>query len=144
MKRLFKIAEHDWNNRDLAIVYIDGEVYEDVTHAMCLQKYLNDIGEEEQLESLQFRPDFEQFSEISEMNDGQDVILAHRVDNVDSIYFIYGLNDGKEMSDNEIINLLGEVYPEYKIINDLEHDDSDNHEYNEEEQVEKGKQRIKD
>ena len=144
MKRLFKIAEHDWNNRDMAILYVDGEVYEDVTHAMCLQKYLNDTEEEKELESLQFRPDFEQFSEISEMNDGQDVILAHRVDNVDSIYFIYGLNDGKEMSDNEIINLLDEVYPEYKIINDLEHDDDDNHGYDEEEQIEKGKQRIED
>ena len=145
MKRLFKIAEHDWNNRDLAIVYIDGEVYEDVTHAMCLQRYFKDNDmDDEELESLQFRPDFEQFSEISEMNDGQDVILAHRVDNVDSIYFIYGLNDGKEMSDNEIINLLDEVYPEYKIINDLEHDDDDNHGYDEEEQVEKGKQRIED
>ena len=143
MKRL-KTAEHDWNNRDLAIVYIDGEVYEDVTHAMCLQKYFQDNDIEEELESLQFRPDFEQFSEISEMNDGQDVILAHRVDNVDSIYFIYGLNDGKEMSDNEIINLLDEVYPEYKIINDLERDDDDNHGYDEEEQVEKGKQRIED
>ena len=143
MKRL-KTAEHDWNNRDLAILYVDGKTYEDVTHAMCLQKYFQDNDIEEELESLQFRPDFEQFSEISEMNDGQDVILAHRVDNVDSIYFIYGLNDGKEMNDNEIINLLGEVYPEYKIINDLEHDDSDNHEYNEEEQVNKGKQRIED
>ena len=143
MKRL-KTAEHDWNNRDMAILYVDGEIYEDATHAMCLQKYFQDNDIEEELESLQFRPDFEQFSEISEMNDGQDVILAHRVDNVDSIYFIYGLNDGKEMSDNEIINLLDEVYPEYKIINDLEHDDDDNHGYDEEEQVEKGKQRIED
>ena len=143
MKRL-KIAEHDWNNRDMAILYVNGETYEDVTHAMCLQRYIKDNDIEEELESLQFRPDFEQFSEISEMNDGQDVILAHRVDNVDSIYFIYGLNDGKEMSDNEIINLLDEVYPEYKIINDLEHDDSDDHGYNEEEQIEKGKQRIED
>ena len=143
MKRL-KTAEHDWNNRDMAILYVDGEIYEDVTHAMCLQKYFQDNDIEEELESLQFRPDFEQFSEISEMNDGQDVILAHRVDNVDSIYFIYGLNDGKEMSDNEIINLLDEVYPEYKIINDLEHDDDDNHGYDEEEQIEKGKQRIED
>ena len=143
MKRL-KTAEHDWNNRDMAILYVDGETYEDVTHAMCLQRYIKDNDIEEELESLQFRPDFEQFSEISEMNDGQDVILAHRVDNVDSIYFIYGLNDGKEMNDNKIINLLGEVYPEYKIINDLEHDDSDDHGYNEEKQIEKGKQRIED
>ena len=74
MKRLFKIAEHDWNNRDLAIVYIDGEVYEDVTHAMCLQRYIKDNDIEEELESFQFRQDFEQLSEISGMNDSQDEI----------------------------------------------------------------------
>lgn len=144
MKRLVKRAEHDMNNRDTAIVYINGEVYEDVTHALCLQEYIKDNGLEEELESLQFRPDFKQFSEISEMNGGQDVILAHRVDNVDSIYFIYGLNDGEKMSDNEIIDILGEVYPKYKIINDFEHDNDDNHGYDEEEQVEKGKKRIED
>lgn len=144
MKRLVKRAEHDMNNRDLAIVYVDGQIYEDATHALCLQEYVKNNDIEEELKSLQFRPDFEQFSEISEMNGGQDVILAHRVDNVDSIYFIYGLNDGEKMSDNEIVNILGKVYPGYKIIDDLEHDVNDNHGYDEEEQVEKGKQRIED
>lgn len=144
MKRLIKRSEHDWNNRDTAIVYINGEVYEDVTHAICLQEYIEDNDIEEELESLQFRPDFQQFSEISEMNGGQDVILAHRVDKTDSIYFIYGLNDGKKMSNNEIVNILEKVYPGYKIINDLEHDNDDNHGYDEEEQVEKGKKRIED
>ncbi len=144
MKRLIKKAIHDMNNRDMAIVYINGEVYEDATHAMCLQEYIEDNNIEEELESLQFRPDFEQFSEISKMNGGQDVILAHRVDNVDSVYFIYGVNDGKKMSDNEIIDILDKVYPDYKIINDFEHDNDDNHGYNEKEQVEKGKQRIED
>lgn len=144
MKRLVKRAEHDMNNRDLAIVYVDGQIYEDATHALCLQEYIKDNDIEEELESLQFRPDFQQFSEISKMNGGQDVILAHKVDNVDTIYYIYGLYDGKEMSDNEIINILDKVYPDYKIINDLEHDVNDNHGYNEEEQVEKGKQRIED
>lgn len=144
MKRLVKRAEHDMNNRDLAIVYVDGQIYEDATHALCLQEYVKNNDIEEELKSLQFRPDFEQFSEISEMNGGQDVILAHRVDNVDSIYFIYGLNDGEKISDNEIVNILGKVYPEYKIIDDLEHDVNDNHGYDEEEQVEKGKKRIED
>lgn len=144
MKRLVKRAEHDMNNRDLAIVYVDGQIYEDATHALCLQEYVKNNDIEEELKSLQFRPDFEQFSEISEMNGGQDVILAHRVDNVDSIYFIYGLNDGEKMSDNEIVNILGKVYPGYKIIDDLEHDVNDNHGYDEEEQVEKGKKRIED
>ena len=144
MKRLVKRAEHDMNNRDTAIVYISGKVYEDATHALCLQEYVKDNNIDEELESLQFRPDFEQFSEISEMNGGQSVILAHRVDNVDSIYFIYGLNNGKKMSDNEIIDILDKVYPDYKIINDFEHDNDDNHGYDEKEQVEKGKQRIED
>lgn len=132
------------NNRDLAIVYINGEVYEDATHALCLQEYVKDNDIEEELKSLQFRPNFEQFSKISKINGGQDVVLAHKVDNVDIIYYIYGLYDGKEMSDNEIIDILGKIYPEYKIVNDFEHDNDDNHGYNEEEQVEKGKQRIED
>ena len=144
MKRLIKRAKHDMNNRDLAIVYINGEVYEDATYALCLQEYIKDNDIEEELKSLQFRPDFEQFSKISKMNGGQDVVLAHKVDNVDTIYYIYGLYDGKEMSDNEIIDILGKIYPEYKIVNDFEHDNDDNHGYDEEEQVEKGKQRIED
>ena len=37
------------------------------------------------------RPEVEQFAEVSKMYGGQDVILAHRVDRADSIYFIYGL-----------------------------------------------------
>lgn len=132
------------NNRDLAIVYVDGQIYEDATHALCLQEYVKDNDIEEELKSLQFRPDFEQFSKISKINGGQDIILAHKVDNVDTIYYIYGLYDGKEMSDNEIIDILGKTYPEYKIVNDFEHDNDDNHGYDEEEQVEKGKQRIED
>lgn len=132
------------NNRDLAIVYVDGQIYEDATHALCLQEYVKDNDIEEELKSLQFRPDFEQFSKISKINGGQDIILAHKVDNVDTIYYIYGLYDGEEMSDNEIIDILCKTYPEYKIVNDFEHDNDDNHGYDEEEQVEKGKQRIED
>ena len=44
MKKLLKKAAHDFNNRDMAILYIEGEIYEDATHAICLQKYLNDTG----------------------------------------------------------------------------------------------------
>ena len=143
MKRLMKQAIHDWNNRDVAIVYIDGMVYEDAVHGICLQRYFNDKGEDEDI-YLGTRPEVEQFAEVSKMYGGQDVILAHRVDRADSIYFIYGLRNGNEMSDSEIKADLSEVYPDYKIINDLEHDDNDNHGYNEEEQIDKGVQRIDD
>ena len=34
MKRLIKKSKHDWDNRDLAIVYVNGEVYEDAIHGM--------------------------------------------------------------------------------------------------------------
>lgn len=141
MKRLVKKSEHDWNNRDMAIVYIDGKVYEDATHGICLQRYMEDNNIDDTVD-LRFRPEVEQFSEISMMNDGQDVILAHRVDKTNEIYFIYGLKNGNDMSDSEIKADLSKVYPDREIINDMDHDDSDNHGYNEEEQVEKGMERM--
>ncbi len=141
MKRLIRKADHDWNNRDSAILYVEEEVYEDATHAICLQRYMEDNGIDNNL-GAKYRPEIEMFSEISKMHGGQDVILAHRVDNADTIYYIYGLSDGKEMSDNKIQYLLGEIYPEYKIVNDLEHDENDNHGYDEEEQTSKSMRRT--
>lgn len=143
MKRLIKKAVHDWNNRDVAIVYIDGTIYEDATHAICLQRYLDEIGMLEKVDTAN-RPEVEQFKEISKMDGGQDVILAHRVDNADAIYFVYGLKNGKEMSDSEIKSDLSDVYPDYEIINDLDHDDNDNHGYDENKQINKSKQRLED
>lgn len=141
MKRLVKHAEHDWNNRDVAVLYVEEKVYEDATHAICLQRYMEDNEIDNDLNAKD-RPEMEMFSEISKMHGGQDVILAHRVDNADTIYYIYGLCDGKEISDNKIQYLLGEVYPEYRIVNDLEHDDDDDHGYDEEEQTSKSIRRT--
>lgn len=141
MKRLVKHAEHDWNNRDVAVLYVEEKVYEDATHAICLQRYMEDNELDNDLNAKD-RPEMEMFSEISKMHGGQDVILAHRVDNADTIYYIYGLCDGKEISDNKIQYLLGEVYPEYRIVNDLEHDENDNHGYDEEEQTNKSIRRT--
>lgn len=141
MKRLVKRAEHDWNNRDVAVLYVEEKVYEDATHAICLQRYMEDNEIDNNLNAKD-RPEMEMFSEISKMHGGQDVILAHRVDNADAIYYIYGLYNGKEMSDNKIQYLLGEVYPEYRIVNDLEHDDDNDHGYDEEEQTSKSIRRT--
>ena len=138
---LIKESFHDWNNRDKAIVYINGEVYEDATHAICLQRYYTD-HEKNYKVYLGNRPDFEVFNDLSEMNGGQDVILAHRVDKADSIYFIYGLRNGKQMSNNEIKADLKKIYPDKKIYDDMEHDSDDNHEYDEDEQILKGIDRM--
>ena len=142
MKRLFKKAVHDWNNRDMAIVYVDGEVYEDATHAICLQRYFQDNDMADYKVYLGSRPQFEVFKDLSKDNNGQDVILAHRVDRADAIYFIYGLNDGRQLSDSEIKSDLEKIYPDRKIYSDMEHDESDNHGYNEQEQISKGVDRM--
>ena len=141
MKRLIKKSIHDWNNRDYAIVYFNGVVYEDATHGICLQRYIDDNSLDENID-LGNRPEIDQFKEISEINGGQDVILAHKVDNANEIYYIYGLNNGNEMTDNEIIEDLQKSYLNSKIINDLDHNDNDLHGYDEEEQVNKSSDRI--
>ena len=140
MKRL-KTATHDWNNRDMAIVYVNGEVYEDATHAICLQRYFQDNDMNDYKVYLGSRPQFEFFKDLSEDNNGQDVILAHRVDKAGAIYFIYGLNDGRQLSDSEIKSDLEKIYPDYEIINDLAHD-GNNHGYDEREQINKGVDRM--
>ena len=141
MKRLFKTAVHDWNNRDMAIVYVNGEVYEDATHAICLQRYFQDNDMNDYKVYLGSRPQFDIFKDLSKDNNGQDVILAHRVDKAGAIYFIYGLNDGRQLSDSEIKSDLEKIYPDYEIINDLAHD-GNNHGYDEREQINKGVDRM--
>ena len=84
MKRL-KTAEHDWNNRDTAIVYIGGTVYEDATHGICLKRYFQDNNMDDEDVYLGTRPEVERFSEVSKLNGRQEVILAHRVDKADAI-----------------------------------------------------------
>ena len=143
MKRLVKKATHDWDNRDLAIVYINGEVYEDSIHGICLQRYIedNNLKLNEDI-NLSCRPEIDQFKEISEINGGQDVILAHKVEKANAIYFIYGLRNGEEMTDEQIIADLKEIYSNYDIINDLDHDNNDNHGYDSEEQIGRGRDRM--
>ena len=120
MKRLKKIADHDADSRDAALVIVGDKVYENATHALCLNDIYKELGEKLYID-LQYRPDIEQFQIISDKKDTS-VILAHKVDNYDSIYYFYGYNDGNEMSDSEIESKLQKVFPKYNIKNDLEHE----------------------
>ena len=121
MKRLVKkVAEHDADSRDFAIVCVGDKIYENVTHAMCLNDIYKDLGKKLYL-NLQFRPQIEQFQIISDEEDTS-VILAHRVELDHSIYYFYGYNNGQEMSEEEIKNKLGNLYDGYEIKNDLEHE----------------------
>lgn len=138
MKRLVKNAKHDWHNRDTAIVIFGDKVYENTTHGMCLQQYLNDNNSIRKID-LGGRPEVEQFQTMSKKNDGQCVILAHRVDNSNAIYYIYGYDNGKEMSNSEVESELKKIFPDKEIINDLDHeDDGDNDGYDREKNIGKG------
>ena len=99
MKRLVKISEHDIPNRDFAFVYINGKFYEDSTHSMCLRQYYKEMKSDKKVKSYQYRPDIEQFIEISK-NDGP-VILGHHAKKHDGVFIIYGCIDGnlKEFDD---------------------------------------------
>ena len=46
MKRLIKKSKHDMPNRDDAVLYVDGQFYEDVNHALCIRKFLKDNNDE--------------------------------------------------------------------------------------------------
>lgn len=120
MKRLIrKEAEHDVDSRDYAIVCVGDKIYENVTHAMCLNDIYKDLGKKLYLD-LQYRPQIEQFQIISDEEDTS-VILAHRVDLDNSIYYFYGYSNGQEMSEEEIKSQLGKLYSDYEIRNDLDH-----------------------
>ena len=99
MKRLIKISEHDIPNRDFAFIYINGKFYEDSTHSMCLRQYYKEMKSDKKVKSYQYRPDIEQFIEISK-NDGP-VILGHHAKKHDGVFIIYGCIDGdlKEFDD---------------------------------------------
>ena len=45
MKRLKKIADHDADSRDAALVIVGDKVYENVTHALCLNDIYKELGE---------------------------------------------------------------------------------------------------
>ena len=133
MKRLKKIVFYDVVSRDVALVIVGDKVYENVTHALCLNDIYKELGQKIYVD-LQYRPDIEQFQIISEKKDTS-VILAHKVDNYDSVYYFYGYDDGKEMSDSEIESKLQKVFPKYNIKNDLEHEltpeEANSYDYNE-------------
>ena len=96
LKRLIKIAEHDFDNRDFAIVYINGKFYEDYTHMQCITQFLK----ENDITILQtdfiHRPQNDQFLELSKEY-GQ-IVLAHMVKAENAVYIIVGYDSGEMFS----------------------------------------------
>lgn len=130
MKRLIRKAGHDIHNRDTAILYIDGQFYEDVTHAAAFQQYLKDSGEKN-LKSVKMRPDFEYFEEYSKENN-VDIVLGHLVKKEDAVFLIYGFEDGIPVQFNSISNNLKSKFEDrynLPVEDEMSHDEGDYNPY---------------
>lgn len=130
MKRLIRKAGHDIHNRDTAILYIDGQFYEDVTHAAAFQQYLKDNGEKN-LKSVKMRPDFEYFEEYSKENN-VDIVLGHLVKKEDAVFLIYGFEDGIPVQFDSISNNLKSKFEDrynLPVKDEMSHDEGDYNPY---------------
>lgn len=130
MKRLIRKAEHDIHNRDTAILYIDGQFYEDVTHAAAFQQYLKDNGEKN-LKSVKMRPDFEYFEEYSKENN-VDIVLGHLVKKEDAVFLIYGFEDGIPVQFDSISNDLKSKFEDrynLPVEDEMNHEEDDYNPY---------------
>lgn len=130
MKRLIRKAAHDTHNRDAAILYINGQFYEDVTHAAAFQQYLKDNGIKN-LKSVKMRPDFEYFEEYSKEN-GIDIVLGHLVAKEDAVFLIYGFEDGIPVQFDSISNNLKSKFEDrynLPVEDEMSHDEGDYNPY---------------
>lgn len=130
MKRLIRKAAHDTHNRDAAILYINGQFYEDVTHAAAFQQYLKDIGDNN-LKSVKIRPNFNYFEEYSKEND-VDIVLAHLVEKEDAVFLIYGFEDGIPVQFDSISNNLKSKFEDrynLPVEDEMSHDEGDYNPY---------------
>jgi hypothetical protein len=129
--RLKKIARHDKSNRDFAIVYIDGEVIEAETHALCIDNYLNKKFNEHLDYSLNTRPDLEYIDNIDDKNSDflypkEKEDLRKIRDNIKQIGFAHGVDNTIYVEQNTlfnvdlntVINAIKNKYPDFDIYND--------------------------
>ena len=137
MKRLI-IAEHDIGNRDVAFIDINGKFYEDATHALCIRKYLKDIKSDIGLESYQYRPNIQDFSELSK--DGY-IVLGHLVKKEDGVFVIYAIENERFMEFDDIPKqYIDEISNHYSLpcYDDKKHEKTEeNNHYDYEENNEK-------
>lgn len=145
MNRLKKMAAHDIINRDAAILYVDGYIYEDVTHAACLQDFIDETDYDvEDVESLLNRPTFETFKTLSK--EFGPVVVAHLSKKEQGLFIDYAVIDGKGYEFDKIPNkYINELEKNYgvKAYDDSTHDDTKNP-YDENEQWEKAQQRFEE
>lgn len=121
MKRLITLSGHDVDDREYAILYINGEFIKSHTHSGCIKKYFDDHDIEYSDFGLYYRSDVE-----TTMNE-QDIIneyaFLHYVDGdkcpVDENTGIYiDVNSISGISLGELISKIQSQYPGMSIYND--------------------------
>ena len=147
MRRLLGIGNEDRKidvqNRDVAIVYINGIFYEDVTHAMCLKQFIDETGFDEDVNSLQFRPTHDVFLDISKQVGP--VVLGHRVDAGNAIFLFCGYINEEVVEFNGITSDIIDNFKNHynmEVLDELQYDGSLNDQYNEEEQWNKAHEKM--
>lgn len=129
MKRLIKKSKHDMPNRDDAVLYVNGQFYEDVNHALCIRKFLKDNNDEniKNVTSYQYRPDIELIEYISKKYGP--AVIAHLVKHEDGIFIVYGCVDGKFKEFDDIPkNIIDDIsnHYDYPCYDDFKHDETEN------------------
>lgn len=144
MKRLIRKAEHDIVNRDSALLLINGKIYEDATHAACLQDFFKENGLENQYPTdFLTRPDFEQFEELS--TEYKEIVLAHLVKNEDGVFILYGFINGTMVEYDGIPENIKQMFADkynLPVYNDLEHESNGENTYDEEENFKNARNRA--
>lgn len=128
-KDLRKQARHDVENRECAILYIDGEFYEDLSHAKCLEQYnkVHNIDKEKRTNQRK-----DNFSEIAE--EDHKIAFAHKTNEqttVDDFMNDADPTDHIFIEEKTLVNMTLEEaaeafkkqYPDVPIYNDDTNDE---------------------
>lgn len=113
MKRLIKKSYHDYDSRDNALTYIDGQIYTTWTHAEAVNKYLKEQEMRKWPSNFQ-RPDDESLQLLG--MDQSKIAFAHLREKDRQIY----IDDTslKNMTLDEAAQIFKNAYPDYSIYND--------------------------
>lgn len=124
MKRLIRKAEHDIDNRDFAILYIDGEVLQANTHKDAVNDFLISKQKSDTLDgtaSDYIWDDFGQYGEkVAFLHYASDYRLDGdgNITNEPTIYF----GDSIGVSMEEVVSAVAIKYPGIPIYDDIDYD----------------------
>lgn len=126
--RLKKLSWHDISNRSCAMTYIDGEVIEEDTHALCVNKYLEEHYDKN-LSEQQIRPninievddawDDEQAQDLSNIYDNIKQIAFGHIDKINMSIYLEPEGLNITLSDlSNIAKAIKDKYNDYNIYID--------------------------